>query len=114
MRLQRCFAVRAGLNGLLDVARRTYCEIVDDIEVIVRQLTAQYSIPFMVGFNGHRGYHVKMNRPSTAANGGKKFKLTDLPKEFLHPQQFRGVISFSTEALVKADQQSQVRTTQIF
>lgn len=29
--LQRCFAVRTGINGLLDVARKTYCELVDDV-----------------------------------------------------------------------------------
>ena len=35
MRLQRCFAIKSGVNGLLDVARRIYCEIVDDIEDMV-------------------------------------------------------------------------------
>ena len=27
MKLQRCFAIRGGINGLLDVARRTYSEV---------------------------------------------------------------------------------------
>ena len=35
MRLQRCFAVKSGVNGLLDVSRRVYCEIVDDVEDMV-------------------------------------------------------------------------------
>ena len=55
MRLQRCFAVKSGINGLLDVARRTYCEIVDDIEAVVRRLSQRHGIPMRVGFNGQRG-----------------------------------------------------------
>jgi DNA mismatch repair protein MSH4 len=55
MRLQRCFAVKTGLNGLLDVARRTYCELVDDIENRVRKLSEKHGMPMRVGFTALRG-----------------------------------------------------------
>lgn len=29
--MQRCFAVKAGLNDMLDVARRTYSELLDNM-----------------------------------------------------------------------------------
>ncbi len=32
MRMQKIFAVKPGISGLLDVARRTYTETVDDIQ----------------------------------------------------------------------------------
>ena len=31
MRTLRCYAIRSGVNGLLDVARKIYSEIIDDI-----------------------------------------------------------------------------------
>ncbi|XP_050351143.1 mutS protein homolog 4-like [Nymphalis io] len=37
--LQRCFAVKPEINGLLDVARRTYSELIEDIQKIVEQLS---------------------------------------------------------------------------
>lgn len=30
--MQRCFAIRAGINDLLDIARQTYCELIDDMK----------------------------------------------------------------------------------
>jgi len=32
MKIQKCFAVKPGLDGLLDVARRTYSETVEDVQ----------------------------------------------------------------------------------
>jgi DNA mismatch repair protein MSH4 len=29
--VQRCFAIRTGIHGLLDMARKTYCELVNEI-----------------------------------------------------------------------------------
>ena len=31
MRTQRCFAVKQGIHGVLDLARQTYTEYIDDI-----------------------------------------------------------------------------------
>ena len=45
MRLQRCFAIKSGVNGLLDVARRIYCEIVDDIEDMVAAMAEDTGTP---------------------------------------------------------------------
>lgn len=30
--MQRCFAIKAGISDLLDVARQTYCELIDDMK----------------------------------------------------------------------------------
>ncbi len=61
MRLQRCFSVRGNINGLLDVARRTYCEIVEDIERHVRELGQHHGVNVRVGYNAQRGYHIQVN-----------------------------------------------------
>lgn len=105
MRLQRCFALKNGLDGLLDVARRTYCEIVDDIEAIVAKLSEDHGIPLKVGYNAVRGYHVQI--PSGGKRQVAQIQIRDLPRSFLQPQQFKNVISFTTEEIVQADQRSQ-------
>jgi DNA mismatch repair protein MSH4 len=36
-RIQECFAIRAGMDGMLDVARRTYLETIDKIHQVVHK-----------------------------------------------------------------------------
>ena len=80
MRLQRCIAIKSGINGVLDVARQTFCELVDDIESLVRQMSEVHGLPMRMGFNVQRGYHVQVKRSELFAIKGKKFKIKDLPK----------------------------------
>lgn len=107
MRLQRCFAIKSGINGVLDVARRTYCDLVGDIEAMVNELSETHNLPLKVGFSGQRGYHVQLNRAALTAVKGKFFKISQLPREFLNPTLGKAIVTFTTEALVKADQQGQ-------
>ncbi len=103
MKLQRCFAVKSGLNGLLDVARRIYCEIVDDLEDIVAALAEEHGLPLRVGFNAARGYHVQ-------AVGNKRTPMVrarDLPKTFLNPQEGKNSLTFTTEEIIQADKRGQ-------
>lgn len=40
--IQRCFAIKAGINELLDVARQIYCELINDMKsnlIIIIYLT---------------------------------------------------------------------------
>lgn len=30
--MQRCFAIKPGINDLLDIARQTYCELISDMK----------------------------------------------------------------------------------
>jgi len=41
--MQRCFAIKADINELLDVARQIYCELISDMKSI-------YSVPPSVTF----------------------------------------------------------------
>lgn len=29
--MERCFAIKSGINDMLDIARQTYCELIDDM-----------------------------------------------------------------------------------
>jgi DNA mismatch repair protein MSH4 len=58
MRHQECFALRAGLDGLLDVARKTFLQTVEDIHEKIAEYSDHYKIPIKVVFTASRGYHM--------------------------------------------------------
>jgi DNA mismatch repair protein MSH4 len=58
MRHQECFALKAGLDGLLDVARKSFLQTVEDIHEKVSEYSEHYKIPIKVVFTASRGYHM--------------------------------------------------------
>ncbi|RUS17438.1 muts domain V-domain-containing protein [Endogone sp. FLAS-F59071] len=72
LRNQRCYAVKAGVNGLLDVARQTYKETIDDIyELVGRYVVAPSSVaifvlPKLVSFVDSTGIQIKLQFNSTS------------------------------------------------
>lgn len=105
MKRQRCFAVRNGLDGLLDLTRQSYCEIVEEIEEIVANLSREHGLPMRAGFNASRGYHVQLQQGNK--RGRAQVALEDLPGRFLQPTQNKNVISFTTEEIIQADRKIQ-------
>ncbi len=97
------------------MARRAYCEIVDDIEEMVSALSEEHGVPMRVAFNASRGYHVQIPRQGFGGGdggrgrrGGGRTKscwltVRDLPRQFIQPQQLKGCLTFTTEAIVQAD-----------
>lgn len=71
MKLQRCFAIKNGVNGLLDVARRTFCELIDDMESMAMGMSEEYGMPLRVVHNASRGYHLQIP-------GGKKSPILNM------------------------------------
>ncbi len=102
------------MNGVLDVARRAYCEIVDDIEETVAALSEEHGVSMRVAFSSGRGYYVQIPPQGGArrrAGGGSVTRawltVRDLPTSFLRPQQSKsGAMSFTTEAIVQTDQRA--------
>ncbi|CAH2048755.1 unnamed protein product, partial [Iphiclides podalirius] len=78
--VQRCFAVKPDINGLLDVARRTYSELIEDIQKLVEQLSESYDLPLRLNQNVTKGFHVVL--PVAPKNRGV-FSVDDLPDIFL-------------------------------
>ncbi|KAL5111109.1 hypothetical protein TcWFU_000175 [Taenia crassiceps] len=60
MRVQKCFAIKSGINVLLDLTRRAYAEQVDDISHYVKGLASEYSLPLRVGYNKARGFFIQI------------------------------------------------------
>uniref|UniRef100_A0AC11EFI0 MutS homolog 4 n=1 Tax=Ovis aries TaxID=9940 RepID=A0AC11EFI0_SHEEP len=77
MRTQKCYAVRSNINEFLDIARRTYTEIVDDIAGMITQLAEKYSLPLRTSFSSARGFFIQMTTDCTVLPNDQ------LPSEFI-------------------------------
>ncbi|RZC37285.1 mutS protein -like 4-like [Asbolus verrucosus] len=77
---QRCYAIKSGINGLLDLVRKTYSERLNDMTEYVKYLGNKYNLPLTLGNNNTKGYHIvlKLNNQQK-----RFFKKTDLPPEFI-------------------------------
>lgn len=49
-RIQECFAVRAGIDGMLDVARRTYLDTIEKIHKLVHGYKEDLEIPMRLSY----------------------------------------------------------------
>lgn len=78
--LQRCFAVKPDINGLLDVARRTYSELIDDIQKIVEHLGESYDLPIRLNQNMMKGFHIVL---TVSPNNRRNFNVEELPPIFI-------------------------------
>ncbi|CAG5045234.1 unnamed protein product [Parnassius apollo] len=108
--LQRCFAVKPEINGLLDVARRTYSELIEDIQKIVEQLSESYDLPIRLNQNVMKGFHIVL---PVAPKNRRNFNVEDLPDIFIQVH-FNGTsVSMTTEELVVLDQQAKESLNEI-
>ncbi|XP_046376598.2 mutS protein homolog 4-like isoform X1 [Haliotis rufescens] len=96
IRTQKCFAVKPNLNGLLDVGRRTYTEIVDDIAEMVKQIGEKYSLPLRTAYNTVRGFYIQLY-----CGGKEAYTQETLPGIFIKITKCKSTLSFTTSDLIK-------------
>jgi DNA mismatch repair protein MSH4 len=61
MRHQECFAVQPDINGMLDVARKTFLQSVEDIYELADAYTQEFpEAPATVKATTSRGYHLQV------------------------------------------------------
>lgn len=60
LRYQRTYAIKAGLNGLLDVARQTYKEGSDDIVSYIESLAEELHLPLNIAYDNSRQYYIRV------------------------------------------------------
>ncbi|XP_071983700.1 mutS protein homolog 4 isoform X2 [Engystomops pustulosus] len=96
MRTQKCYAVRPNINEFLDIARRTYAEIIDDIDGMIAKLSEKYSLPFRTSFSTARGFFIQMNMEGNVQN--------ILPEEFIKVTKLKNTYSFTSLDLIKMNE----------
>ncbi|GIX70034.1 mutS protein homolog 4 [Caerostris darwini] len=107
MHMQKCFAVKPNINGLLDVARRAYSESVNDVSDIVKQLEKQYNLPLQVGYSSMRGFFIQISCKLLPA--GK-----ELPPIFLKVNKCKNFITCTTEDVIKLNDRIQESLNEIY
>ncbi|GBC10105.1 hypothetical protein RclHR1_09340004 [Rhizophagus clarus] len=93
LRNQRCYAVKAGFNGLLDVARQTYKETVDDLNEMIDQYREQYQLPIKTQFSSAAGFYLSINID--------QLEDKQLPLTFINVKKKRKILTFTTLEVMK-------------
>ncbi|KAJ2961643.1 hypothetical protein NQZ79_g3112 [Umbelopsis isabellina] len=92
MRNQRCYAIKSGICGMLDVARQTYKEAVNDIYELVAAYCEETSMGMKVRFSENGGFFLCL--PSDT------LKRVTLPSQFINIVERRKQIHFTTIELL--------------
>ncbi|XP_072314112.1 mutS protein homolog 4 [Eucyclogobius newberryi] len=108
MRTQKCYAVRPNINEFLDIARRAYTEIVDDIAALVNQMGEKYGLPMRTSFSTARGFYIQMKLDGMVLQDGK------LPPEFIKVTKQKNNYSFMTADLIKMNDRCDEALREIF
>ncbi|KAI1315559.1 MutS protein msh4 [Mortierella claussenii] len=106
LRNQRCFAVKAGCNGLLDVARQTYKETINDIFEAVNRYVEEYDVGLKVQFNVTMGYYLSMTVD--------QHKGTELPLIFINIIKKHKTLTFTTLELIKKNAKINDSLTEVY
>ncbi|KAF9203814.1 MutS protein msh4 [Haplosporangium sp. Z 27] len=106
LRNQRCFALKAGCNGLLDVARQTYKETINDIFEVVNQYVEEFNISLKVQFNSTMGYYLSTNLD--------QLEGSELPLIFVNVVKKGKILTFTTLELVKKNAKIHDSLTEVY
>ncbi|XP_077292899.1 mutS protein homolog 4-like [Arctopsyche grandis] len=96
---QRCFAVRPNINGLLDVARKSYSELITDIQDKVTHLGETYNLPLKLNNNSARGFHIALSAGGRNKNN-TNININNLPSIFMEVQRHAGSVTMTTEEMM--------------
>ncbi|KAM9324666.1 mutS protein homolog 4 [Gastrophryne carolinensis] len=106
MRTQKCYAVKPNINEFLDIARRTYAEIIDDIAGMISQLSDKYNLPLKTSFSTARGFFIQM--------GMNENVQQPLPTEFIKVVRVKNIYSFTTADLIKMNERCEESLKEIY
>jgi DNA mismatch repair protein MSH4 len=96
LRNQRTYAVRAGVNGLLDVARQTYRESMIDAYEHIDDLREQHNLPLTTKFEQARQFYLRLSASDLEERA--------LPPVFINVYRKKDVIECQTLSLLKSNQ----------
>nr|XP_040055241.1 mutS protein homolog 4 isoform X1 [Gasterosteus aculeatus aculeatus] len=108
LRTQKCYAVRPDINEFLDIARRAYTEIVDDIAGLVSQMMEKYSLPMRTSYSTARGFFIQMKLEGGVLPEGK------LPPEFIKVTKHKNNYGFTHADLIKMNERCDEALREIF
>lgn len=96
LRNQRTYAVRSGVNGLLDVARQTYKESMTDALQHITDLTEEHDLPLQTKFDNVRQFYLRLR--------AEELQQRKLPAVFINVFRKKDIIECQTLDLLKRNQ----------
>eukprot|EP00258_Populus_trichocarpa_P033409 XP_024449428.1 DNA mismatch repair protein MSH4 [Populus trichocarpa] len=73
-RTQQCFAVKAGIDGLLDIARRTFCDTSEAIHNLANKYREEFKLPNLkLPFNNRQGFYFSIPQKDIQGKLSSKF-----------------------------------------
>jgi DNA mismatch repair protein MSH4 len=96
LRNQRTYAVRSGVNGLLDVARQTYKEAMTDALQHITDMAEEHNLPLQTKFDNPRQFYLGLH--------AEDLKQRDLPAVFINVFRKKDNIECQTLDLLKCNQ----------
>ncbi|XP_065857824.1 DNA mismatch repair protein MSH4 isoform X2 [Euphorbia lathyris] len=73
-RTQQCFAVKAGIDGLLDIARRTFCDTSEAIHNLANKYREEFLLPNLkLPFNNRQGFYFSIPQKDIQRKRPSKF-----------------------------------------
>ncbi|KAJ7011376.1 DNA mismatch repair protein MSH4-like [Populus alba x Populus x berolinensis] len=73
-RTQQCFAVKAGIDGLLDIARRTFCDTSEAIHNLANKYREEFKLPNLkLPFNNRQGFYFSIPQKDIQGKLPSKF-----------------------------------------
>ncbi|XP_052209555.1 DNA mismatch repair protein MSH4 isoform X2 [Diospyros lotus] len=71
---QQCFAVKAGIDGLLDIARRSFCDISEAIHNLANKYREDFKLPNLkIPFNKRQGFYFSIPQKDIQGKLPSKF-----------------------------------------
>ncbi|KAB0793781.1 hypothetical protein PPYR_13401 [Photinus pyralis] len=95
--MQRCFAIKSGLNNLLDLIRTSYSERLDELRDYVTGLKEKYGLSLSLNNNTKKGYHIILQ---LNAHQQKSLHKSDLPGEFIQVERQARSYTLKTDRLI--------------
>ncbi|XP_012070017.1 DNA mismatch repair protein MSH4 [Jatropha curcas] len=73
-RTQQCFAVKAGIDGLLDIARRTFCDTSEAVHNLANKYREEFKVPNLkLPFNNRQGFYFSIPQKDIQGKLPSKF-----------------------------------------
>ncbi|DBA95622.1 TPA: hypothetical protein ACH3X3_013469 [Trebouxia sp. C0006] len=81
-RTQQCFAVKSGVDGILDLARSTFCRVTEQVHELVDKYKTEYGLDALkVSYAARRGFYMVCPQPGAINKAGEANPA--LPRTFI-------------------------------
>ncbi|XP_064400656.1 mutS protein homolog 4-like isoform X2 [Halichondria panicea] len=102
IRTQKCFCLKSDTNSMLNVTRKLYSEIIEDIALMTEQLSSEHGLTLRSVFNCSRGFYLQMTPEGGGAKkGGGGVSNIQLPDVFIKVVRHKNCLSFTTFDLMR-------------